>query len=79
MEASNDSVVQKCIRTLRDDFDKQELYRLKISRPLEKGQLQINKEKIKAECPSRSMFTLKNCKNAKIIIHQRKIFIQTVI
>ena len=32
----NDSVVQKCIRTLRDDFDKQELYRLKIPPTLEK-------------------------------------------
>jgi hypothetical protein len=48
----NDSVVQKCIRTLRDDFDKQEQYRLKIHRILEKEQLVINKAKIKAESPT---------------------------
>jgi hypothetical protein len=48
----NDSVVQKCIRTLRDDFDKQELYRLKIPRTIEKGQLETNKAKVKAECPT---------------------------
>ena len=28
----NDSFVQKCIRTLRDDFEKQELYRLTSSK-----------------------------------------------
>ena len=48
----NDSVVQKCIRTLRDDFEKQELYRLTRPSTLENIQLGIKNAKIKTECPT---------------------------
>ena len=47
----NDSVVQKCIRVLRDDFDKQEIYRLIKPSSLENIQLGAKVAKIKTKCP----------------------------
>jgi hypothetical protein len=65
----NDSVVQKCIRTIRDDYSKQELYRLISPRTIEYEKGAVKIEKIKVECPNcNKMFEAKT----GIKIHRRK-------